>query len=47
LDARAIAKEFDGILTTSECRRLLSRRNDLLRYLDNLVAEKGYENVIL
>lgn len=47
LDARAIAREFEGLLTTSECRRLLSRRNDLLWYLDNLVAEKGYENVII
>lgn len=47
LDARAIAAAFSGVLSPSEMRQLLQRRNSILEHLDRLVEQEGYAKVVL
>lgn len=46
LDAAAIATNFRSVLSEREMREMLVRRNAVLKYLDHLVAEQGYNNTV-
>jgi hypothetical protein len=41
-----VVETFQGVLTESEMRGLLSRRNYILNYVDRLVEENGYNNTV-
>ncbi len=47
LSHSAVAESLDEMLTPSELDQLMRRRDDVLRYFDELVAEKGYEDVVI
>jgi len=47
LDAKAIATEFEGLLTQGEMRMLLHRRNSILGYFDELVGRQGYAATVI
>jgi len=46
LNAKQVVETFQGVLTESEMRGLLSRRNYILNYIDTLVEQQGYENTV-
>lgn len=47
LDAATIASSFSQYLSEREMRDLLVRRNTILRYLDQLVLEQGYNATVV
>ncbi|GIL87827.1 hypothetical protein Vretimale_13138 [Volvox reticuliferus] len=47
LDAPSLRSALHGIVTDEEIAALLSRRDAMLSFFDGLVAEQGYENVVL
>ena len=47
LDAATIASNFSRYLSEREMRELLMRRNAILRYFDQLVETRGYENTVV
>ncbi|GLI63649.1 hypothetical protein VaNZ11_006647 [Volvox africanus] len=47
LDAPSLRTALHGIITDEEIAALLSRRDAVLSFFDDLVAEQGYENVVL
>lgn len=46
LDYATIASEFSGVMNEDEMRAMVKRRDSTLKYLDALVAERGYSNVV-
>ena len=46
LDERAMSR-FDGVLSEQEQRGVLQRRDQVLAYLDRLVAERGDHDVVV
>lgn len=46
LNAKQVVETFQGVLSESEMRGLLSRRNYILNYIDSLVEQQGYENTV-
>ena len=47
LDHAAIKREFGWFLSREEQLQLLERRDTILEYLDRLVAERGYDKVVI
>ncbi len=47
MDAPSLKTAFNGIITDEEVAALLSRRDAVLAFFDGLVAEQGYDNVVL
>ena len=47
LDHAAIKREFGWFLSGEEQLQLLERRDTILEYLDRLVAERGYDEVVI
>ena len=47
LDHAAIKREFRWFLSGEEQLQLLERRDTILEYLDRLVAERGYDEVVI
>ena len=46
-DHAAIKREFGWFLSGEEQLQLLERRDTILEYLDRLVAERGYDEVVI
>jgi hypothetical protein len=46
LDYGALAAEFGSVLSETEVRGMVRRRDAVLRYLDGLVAEQGYRQTV-
>lgn len=47
LHPAALSLQFSDVLSEKEMRDLLHRRNYILKYLDRLVAEQGYEATVI
>ena len=47
LDAAVVKREFGYFLSDDEQKLLLQRRDTILEYLDNLVEERGYDEVVI
>jgi hypothetical protein len=47
LDAAAVKREFGFFLSEEEQRMLLERRDKILDYLDGLVEQRGYDDVVI
>lgn len=47
LDKEVVSKKFQGFLKPHEVEQLMERRDEVLRYLDKLVAERGYQRTVI
>eukprot|EP00897_Mesotaenium_endlicherianum_P003359 jgi/Mesen1/3050/ME000018S02353 len=47
LDKNMVAEKFAGVLSEAEINDMMSRRDMVLEYLDNLVKERGYQRTVI